>query len=376
MGIVVDETRKAAFIASFIGMGGSQHEAERAFETHFGHAEPSSGDNPGEPSQQALDLLGDPAGPRPRAANDPLAQKRPRGRPAKAVEVTQRELDLFDLSLEIERVNARESGQLGFVNTAMVYASMPYREVKGVEYKRTVGNLRLSILSPSDVGLPYGKMPRIILAYLCSQAKRFPDRGPTIDLGASQAEFATRLGLNTGGGKRGDVSRLREQADRLFSSTINLRGTPGTDIHWNNVVITRNGMLLWNPQDAGARARWNSALTLSLDFFEDCIQHAIPIDMRVLQKLRSPMAIDLYVWMTYRYHSIVVPTPIGWRQLKAQFGTGYADDEQGAWNFIADFKKQLRAVSAVYREAKFNLDRYKFTLLPSPPHILPAPEAA
>ncbi|MGV7206096.1 replication protein RepA [Xanthomonas citri] len=311
----------------------------------------------------------------PPTATAPKPSKIPARRGRKAIEhrePTQQELDLFHLSLEIDQKNAREHDQIGYIATAMIHASLPHSKVDGAIFKRRNGDLQISILNDPDIGLPYGKMPRVITAFLCTEAKL--KQNPEIHLGRSQAEFAKKLGLSTGGGPNGDITRLKEQARRLFTSHITLLGDPNQQFHWRNVNITNGGMLLWNPHNPHERGPWESKLMLSLDFFNECVQHGVPIDLRVLQKLRSPLAIDIYVWMTYRYHVIKHPTPISWKQLKWQFGSNYSDDEQGLHNFISNFKAALRKVAAVYRAAKFNVGPYTLTLLPSPTHVPPAPE--
>lgn len=287
---------------------------------------------------------------------------------------TQRELDLFHLSMEIEEKNAKATGDLGFIATAMIYASLPHSEVEGAVFKRRNGAHTLTILNDPDIGLPYGKIPRIITAFLCTEAKRHAEtRGREIHLGHSQKEFMQKLGLRSTGGERGDISRVRDQAKRLFTSNISLTGEPGAQFHWESVRITRKGMMLWNPQNFEERSRWQSQLLLTEEFFDECISHSVPIDLRVLHKLRSPLAIDIYVWLTYRYNSIAMPTPVSWKQLQWQFGANYTNTPQGERDFKANFRKQLRNVLAVYREAKMDVRQDVLLLLPSPPHV---PDAA
>lgn len=345
-----------------------------------------NGHDPDEASPSAASVEADlfhdlpipPQQPQSQQATLPAQQDTPqkkRGRPAvnwSDRPKRQGELDLFQLSLEIEEKPAKDHNQLGVIATAMIYASLPHSEIEGAVFKRRNGDLSLTILNDPDIGLPYGKMPRLITAFLCTEAKRTKE--PVISLGRSKNEFAKKLGLGTGGGPRGDLTRLTEQAKRLFTSHITLIGAPDSQFHWRNVNLTDSGMLLWNPHDPDAKSPWESQLTLSQKFFDECIAHSVPIDLRVLHKLRSPLAIDIYIWMTYRYNSISAPTPISWKQLKWQFGANYADDEQGLKNFITSFKTCLRMVSSVYREAKFRTTKDTLTLLPSPPHVLPSPD--
>lgn len=395
---------EATWVAKYVAMGGNEREGRGMYQrmkqaqenspfsvalppratdqldTHLRNAQEPHAPSPKTASVEA-DLFDDlPTPPQPPQqaglpAPQDAPQKKKRGRPAvnwSDRPKRQGELDLFQLSLEIEEKPAKDHNQLGVIATAMIYASLPHSEIEGAVFKRRNGDLSLTILNDPDIGLPYGKMPRLITAFLCTEAKRTKE--PVISLGRSKNEFAKKLGLGTGGGPRGDLTRLTEQAKRLFTSHITLIGAPDSQFHWRNVNLTDSGMLLWNPHDPDAKSPWESQLTLSQKFFDECIAHSVPIDLRVLHKLRSPLAIDIYIWMTYRYNSISAPTPISWKQLKWQFGANYADDEQGLKNFITSFKTCLRMVSSVYREAKFRTTKDTLTLLPSPPHVLPSPD--
>lgn len=305
----------------------------------------------------------------PQGASNVTPLVRPRGRPAVNWDARPRsnqERDLFELSMELEQRGGYDPNK-GFIATACIYASLPHSEIEGAYFKRKSNTHTTTILVDPDIGLPYGKIPRVMTAFLCTEAKRTSE--PRIYLGRSQAEFASRLGLSSSGGNRGDMTRLKDQAKRLFTSHITLTGTPGVEFHWKNVSITDEGMLLWDPQKPEAEQKWDSWLDLSPKFFQECCDHAVPIQMDIVHALRSPLAIDIYVWLTYRYNAISQPTPITWTQLKWQFGANYSDDPNGLAAFKYNFLKQLRVVTAAWPQAKVAHDTNKLTLLPSPTHI-------
>ena len=64
------------------------------------------------------------------------------------------------------------------------------------------------------------------------------------------------------------------------------------------------------------------------------------------------MAIDIYVWLAYRLHSLSKPTPLSWRALKTQFGAGFAAMN----NFKTKFVPNLKLAMAVYPEARVDED--------------------
>ena len=73
---------------------------------------------------------------------------------------------LITEALAIEARDAKEAGALGFMARALVQATMPHKKVKGNEFTRVNGAYTLTMLSPSIIGLPYGSIPRLLLAWL------------------------------------------------------------------------------------------------------------------------------------------------------------------------------------------------------------------
>ena len=61
---------------------------------------------------------------------------------------------------------------VGFLARALVQATLPHSDPKSNEFVRRNGHLTLSIMAPRNVGLPYGRYPRLVLAYLSTEAVR------------------------------------------------------------------------------------------------------------------------------------------------------------------------------------------------------------
>jgi Plasmid encoded RepA protein len=70
-----------------------------------------------------------------------------------------------------------------------------------------------------------------------------------------------------------------------------------------------------------ASPSWDSTVTLGEPFFEEIVRGPVPIDTRALRALtRLPLAIDLYVWLTYRMSYLKEPTMVPWELLSLQTG--------------------------------------------------------
>ena len=275
--------------------------------------------------------------------------------------------DLLATAVAIQEEDAATAGQIGYMARAMIWASLPHKKVEGAEYKRDNGLASITMLVDSDIGLPYGKLPRIISAWLTREAKLTGSRELT--LGRSLNEFAQKLGLSTNGGMRGDTSRLKIQATKLFSTFVSLKAHQGQDFAYKNVALSDEGVLLWNPKKPHERSLWESTITLSESFYRECMDYAVPFDLRVLHRLRSPLAIDLYLWLTWRMFILRRPALIPWASLRVQFGVGYAATPQGMAHFRAEFHRCLHDVQALYPAARLSFERGGLKLFPSPPHV-------
>lgn len=107
---------------------------------------------------------------------------------------------------------------VGFLARALVQATLPHSDPKANELVLRNGHFTLSILAPKDVRLPYGRYPRLVLAYLTAEAVR--RRSLDIELGSHFSHFCAALGIPPTTGPRGSLPQLRDQLQRLFASTF------------------------------------------------------------------------------------------------------------------------------------------------------------
>lgn len=293
---------------------------------------------------------------------------RPRSEQSKDVRTPAAIRDLIEASIEVEEMAAREAGTIGFMTSIWACASMPHAAVEGNMFKRSNGVTTLKIVSDPDYGLPYGRLPRIMMAWICTEAKKTGSR--QLLLGRSQTEFMGKLGMTATGGKNGSIPRFKEQATRLLHSMISLTSDRGNEHRFSNMLIAKRGMLLWDPRKPDQPSLWESTLTLDQDFYAEVERSSVPIDMRVINALRSPLAIDIYLWLTWRLREIRGgQTVVPWESLKLQFGSNYEDSSNGLSHFKAEFQRKLRDVQRFYLAAKVFPMQNGLRLMESPPHI-------
>ena len=90
-----------------------------------------------------------------------------------------------------------------------------------LQYKRVNGPFKLVMIAGADCKLPFGNLPRLLLAWVSTEAVRTQSR--ELVLGRSLSEFMRALGLEpVGGGATGARTRLRNQMRRLFNAHVQL----------------------------------------------------------------------------------------------------------------------------------------------------------
>ena len=271
-------------------------------------------------------------------------------------------------ALMIEAEEARQAGTVGFIARALTQATMPHKAPPDNEFTRQNGHFTLTMMSPRHVGLPYGSIPRLLLSWMTTEAVR--TRSPVLELGPTLSAFMAELGLARRGGERGDITRFRNQTMRLFCSTVSCRYKDKTHDAGGNLNLVEKYSLWWNPKTPDQMPLWKSTVTLGNTFFNEVIDRPIPVDMRALKALkRSPMALDIYCWLTYRLSYLRKPTEIPWPVLQIQFGADYTRTR----GFKESFLHHLRAVITLYPEANVEDGERGLLLKPSKPHVAQLP---
>lgn len=277
--------------------------------------------------------------------------------------------------LAIEQETAQEAGMLGYMARVLVQATMPHSAKDGNEFTRTNGNLHVSILAPRDVGLPYGSYPRLLLAWLTTEAVR--TQSEKLYLGDSLSNFMGKLGLLPTGGRWGTIPRLKNQADRLFRSFVTAyeraetRGGATRD-RGGNIMVAEQWDLWWDPRDAGEEqgSLFQSWVKLTDGFYQQIVDRPVPIDLRAISALKkSPLALDLYTWLTYRVSYLSHRTEIPWDALSMQFGAEYAKTGDGRRSFKKKLLGALGKIEAIYPSLRASEGERGLVLLPSPTHV-------
>ena len=265
--------------------------------------------------------------------------------------------------------------EMGFMARLLALCSLPRTNPGNRhQYKRTNGPYKLVMVAGADNKLPFGNLPRLLMAWVCTEAVRTQNR--ELVLGRSLSEFMRTLDIySTSGGASGGRTRLRNQMKRLFGCSVSLIYEDERGQVTVSSLIARRTEFWWNERKPNEPMLWESKIELSEDFFNEIIQHPVPIDMNTLTALkRCSLGLDLYLWLTYRIFTLRDPLRLTWRQLYQQFDTApiKGADKQTVKVFRRKVLRELTKIKAAWPDLNYATAPGVLILLPSTPVIAPS----
>lgn len=277
---------------------------------------------------------------------------------------------ILDIAVETQEISAKEANSLAFMAKHFIQTTLPHRDPGDVEeWHRKNGNVTL-LIRPGfsedketetfkSIGIPYGVIPRLLLIWMATEAKRTGKR--TLKLGENLSEFMRALGLDPRSGI--NIARLKDQMRKLFKAIITLdetiRNEGKIQNTWASIQLVVRGSMSWiddaSPlfnsleNDEIVSGDW---IELSDIFFKSISEYSVPLDMRIIQEIQqSPLALDLYMWMIHRTFSTdssnTKASFASYKQIHDQFGANYKN--------IKDFKKELKPILKTIKAASNNL---------------------
>ena len=286
--------------------------------------------------------------------------------------ISERSQRIFNEALAIQQEEAKEAGALGYMARVLAQVTLPHSRPKTNEFTRSNGGVTLTVQAPKKIGLPYGSQPRLQLSWLTTEAVRTKER--QLKLGDTLTAFMREVGVNPIYGPRGNVNMFRQQMIKLLGSTFHcifegeLASKRGHSA--KHLLIADEQDIWWDPLKPEQVTMWDSCVTLSEKFFKEVTESPVPIDLRALKALKgSPMALDIYTWLTHRFSYLREARVIPWDALRLQLGAEYKDTRQGRNAFKTATMKHLKKVLVLYPEAKVSEHKSGLFLKPSPTHV-------
>ena len=267
---------------------------------------------------------------------------------------------------------SEDDPEVGFMARLMMLCSFPRTNPGNrLQYVRRNGPYTLVLIAGGLNRLPYGNLPRLLLAWVCTEAVRTQSRD--LVLGRSLSEFMRKLGMgDSSGGKGGERTRLRTQMKRLFRAQVSLiyedeRGEASV----SSLVADRTE-LWWNPRRPDEPVLWDSRIRLGEGFYNEIVRCPVPLDLNILKALRrSSLGLDLYLWLTYRIFSLKKPIHLAWPRLYRQFGVepDKANNRVTVDNFRKDCLREMIKIRTAWPALKYSTARGALVLFPSKPAV-------
>ena len=278
---------------------------------------------------------------------------------------------------EEEGVDASTCGRIGYMTRAIIMATLPHGKPKSLEFRRKSGNYTLLMHVPQElardtgVTLPYGPMPRLIFLWMTTEVKRSRERD--LHLGGSRSAFLRKLMLEPRTGKRGNMRMLEHQLKSLLATTFSAWSMVGEQegrgsLRLHHRQLASDAALWWNADEG---RDLEAIIRIDSEFYREMVQGGIPVNLHTVQRFKeNSLALDIYVWLTYRFSTLRTPRIVPWEYLMEQFGSEYGGPN-GPRAFRDYFKRQLRRVIEAYPDAHVAPNRAGLQLFPSPTHIRP-----
>ncbi|MBL7255957.1 TIR domain-containing protein [Actinoplanes sp. LDG1-01] len=268
----------------------------------------------------------------------------------------------LQLAQAIEKFHIRQRQPAGYLPWELTQCSLPYRspDARNRVWRRRNGAAEITVITRAtgeqDIGLPFGGLAVLLLAFFCGEAFRSGE--PTIELDGSYSAFMKKLGLASTGGMNGSRKRLAEQLRRLTNSSIRI----GDDWSVPEEPIFSDWSL-WGqsrsqPQPAGRR----NFVEFSDSFFRH-LTHGDPVavDLDALSLLKfGGLAANLYVFLTAQLERVKEVEHYNWEYLAARFNgipdPNYASSKSRIkYEVKRDIRKTLPLILTLLRSQRIAL---------------------
>ena len=261
---------------------------------------------------------------------------------------------------------AEEETRLGITHAGFAMTSLPHRRFQEPLWVRQGHMTKLLVESGRTgeggwIGVPYGSIARLILLYLQTEAIR--TNSPEVELGRSMRNWMHRLSLASGGR---NYQIVAEQARRISACRLTFLTDLQAGERRQNGAFVQDAISLAGVADDNQPSLWQDKVRLDEGFWRSLKEHPVPVREEAIRAIGSrSLAIDVYIWLAYRLHSLTKPTTVSWTALHSQFGAGF----QLVRQMKPTLTEAINMALAVYPEARVDIDRAGILLHPSAPAV-------
>lgn len=263
----------------------------------------------------------------------------------------------------------------GYISRISSIVSLPLKKTSERKIVKRNGNVEVTFTALGEC-MPYGKLPRnldaIVATLILINDSSWDTSSRKWIIGKSFYEFAEhRLGITRGGNQ---YRRLRDQFNYWLRTAYTITNLGDDQIDsGGQFVVAEAWHVPWvdaeewvqHPED---KECW---IQFSEMFVKKVVkENPVPVDFRVLRelnKIKSPLSLDIYLWLNRRMSYLHQPSLVTWEQLRGQFGSS----AQTMKKFKQTFKAALAHVSDAWDGLDLTVsDSNGVTLFPSSTHVL------
>ena len=269
---------------------------------------------------------------------------------------------------------SRFNPDIGCISRISSIVSLPMKRIADRRIVKRNDGIEVPFTTLGEC-MPYRKLPRnldaIVATLILTDDPSWDASSRKWFIGKSFYEFAEhRLGITRGGNQ---YRRLREQFNYWLRTayTINDLGRGQVD-SGGQFVVAEAWHVPW--VDAEEWAQHPEDKDCWVQFSEMFIRKVVeetpvPIDssvLRELNRIKSPLSLDIYLWLNRRMSYLHHPSLVTWDQLRRQFGSSA--------QAMKKFKQTFKAALVHVRDAWDGLDLTVnddngVTLFPSATHV-------
>jgi hypothetical protein len=139
----------------------------------------------------------------------------------------------------------------------------------------------------------------------------------------------------------------------------------GAELRQNDAFV-RDTISLAGVGEGDQPSLWQDRVRLDDGFWQSLPAHPVPVREEAIRAIGArSLAIDVYIWLAYRLHSLEKSISVSWAAIHGQFGAGFRLVRQ----IKPSFTDALSLALAVYPEARVDIDQDGIVLHPSPPAV-------
>ena len=308
---------------------------------------------------------------------------------AQKLVLTKSHHSVMDSLVAINAASSKKACALSYFPSDYICA-LPQSRIDALTFSQTRGSRKITIKADDDIGfLPHSGIGRLIIAKIGQFIKITGSRALELP---SITQFCKHLQIPPTGK---NIHMVKLQTLALFGSHFLIKETTDNQVQAAHFTFVDdydvNGIRLKNNKTVNdtrvdtkenkdplfTRPRteieidWRVNITISETFFNHITKHAFQVDYRALRSLiRSPMAMDIYLWLVYRMNAISRDIMMTWENLRQQFGQGFSKDKFGRQNFKKAFMHALPLAHTHYPEANITVIEKGVLLKRSPKNVV------